>query len=144
MQLRCLCILTYTEHYLKLNETAAAYSEGLKYKCRSEYLLFRLWYYISLDNDKLDAHLLCFTIRPLHSSTCFEHYMLIIRRLIALTQHLVSSSQSVAVQCTGWERTALQFSLNLCTERPLTERTIPDAASMQLASWWWAFNAWNM
>ena len=33
-------------------------------------------------------------------------------------QHLVSSSQSVAVQR---------------TERPLTERTIPDAASVQLA-----------
>ena len=44
--------------------------------------------------------------------------MLIIRRLIALMQHLVSSSQSVAVQR---------------TERPLTERTIPDAASVQLA-----------
>ena len=26
------------------------------------------------------------------------------------------------------------LSLNLCTERPLTERTIPDVASMQLAS----------
>jgi len=25
----------------------------------------------------------------------------------------------------------LQFSLNLCTGRPLTERTIPDAASTQ-------------
>ena len=36
---------------------------------------------ISLDNDQLDAHLLYFTIRPLQSSTCFEHYMLIIRRL---------------------------------------------------------------
>ena len=50
---------------------------------------------------------------------------------IVLMQHLVSSSQSVAVQCTGWERTALQFSLNLYTERPLTERTIPDAESIQ-------------
>jgi len=30
-------------------------------------------------------------------------------------QHLVSSSQSVAVRCTGWERTAPHFSLNLCT-----------------------------
>jgi len=29
-------------------------------------------------------------------------YMLIIRRLIALMQHLVSSSQSVAVRCTGF------------------------------------------
>ena len=28
--------------------------------------------------------------------------------------------------------------LNLCTGRPLTERTIPDTASMQLTSWWWA------
>ena len=36
---------------------------------------------ISLDNDQLDAHLLYFTTRPLQSSTCFEHYMLIIRRL---------------------------------------------------------------
>jgi len=37
--------------------------------------------YLSLDNDQLDAHLLYFTIRPLQSSTCFEYYMLIIRRL---------------------------------------------------------------
>jgi len=28
---------------------------------------------ISLDNDQLEAHLLYFTIRPLHSSTCFKH-----------------------------------------------------------------------
>ena len=35
---------------------------------------------ISLDNNQLDAHLLYFTIRPLQSSTCFEDYMLIIRR----------------------------------------------------------------
>ena len=36
---------------------------------------------INLDNDQLDANLFYFTIRPLKSSTCFEHYMLIIRRL---------------------------------------------------------------
>jgi len=36
---------------------------------------------IILDSDQLDAHLLYFTIRPLQSSICFEHYMLIIRRL---------------------------------------------------------------
>jgi len=36
---------------------------------------------ISLDSDQLDAHLLYSTIRLLHSSTCFKHYMLIIRRL---------------------------------------------------------------
>jgi len=27
----------------------------------------------SLDNDQLDANLLYFTIRPLHSSKCFKH-----------------------------------------------------------------------
>ena len=36
---------------------------------------------ISLDNIQLVAHFLCFTTRPLQSFTCFEHYMLIIRRL---------------------------------------------------------------
>ena len=36
---------------------------------------------IILDNDQLDTHLLYFTIRPLQSSTCFEHFMPIIRRL---------------------------------------------------------------
>jgi len=34
-----------------------------------------------LDNDQLDTRLLYFTIRLLLSSTCFEHCMLIIRRL---------------------------------------------------------------
>ena len=36
---------------------------------------------IILDNGQLDTHLLYFTIRLLLSSTCFEHYMPIIRRL---------------------------------------------------------------
>jgi len=36
---------------------------------------------IILDNDQCDAHFLYFAIYLLHSSTCFEHYMLIIRRL---------------------------------------------------------------
>ena len=45
------------------------------------YVLLTVHISISLDNDQLDAHLLYFTIRPLQSSTCFEHYMLIIRRL---------------------------------------------------------------
>jgi len=63
---------------------------------------------IILDNDQLDAHLLYFTICPLQSSTCFEHYMLIIRRLIALMQHLVSSSQwPSSAQVEG------EYSLNL-------------------------------
>jgi hypothetical protein len=47
MHLGCLCVLTYIEHISYVNETAAAYSEGLMYKCRSEYLLFRVWYYVA-------------------------------------------------------------------------------------------------
>jgi len=37
------------------------------------YVLLTVHLSISLDNDKLDAHLLYFTIRHLHSSTCFKH-----------------------------------------------------------------------
>jgi len=36
---------------------------------------------ILLDNDQRDAHLLYFTVYLLHSSTCFEYYMFIFRRL---------------------------------------------------------------
>ena len=36
---------------------------------------------VFLGNDQLDTQLLDFTIRLLRSSTCFEHYMLIIRRM---------------------------------------------------------------
>ena len=87
---------------------------------------------LSLDNDQLDEHTLYFILHyvyynPLHVSSiiCSSSGGWII-----LMQHLVPSSRSVAVRCTGWERTAEQFSLNLCTGRPLTERTIPDAASV--------------
>ena len=45
------------------------------------YVLFTVHLIIILDNDQREAHLLYFTIHLLHSSTCFEHYMLIIRRL---------------------------------------------------------------
>ena len=36
---------------------------------------------VVLDNEQSDEHLLYFAIYLLHFSTCFEHYMLIIRRL---------------------------------------------------------------
>ena len=45
------------------------------------YIFLTVHLSISLHNDQLDAHLHYFTIRPLHSSTCFEHYMFVIRRL---------------------------------------------------------------
>jgi len=47
----------------------------------SFYVLLTVHLSIILDNDQLDTHLLYFTIRLLKSPTCFEHYMLIIRRL---------------------------------------------------------------
>jgi len=37
------------------------------------YVLLTVYLSIILDNDQLDAHLLYFTKRPLHSSTCFKH-----------------------------------------------------------------------
>ena len=45
------------------------------------YVLFTAHLSIILDNGQLDTQLLYFTIRLLRSSTCFERYMLIIRRL---------------------------------------------------------------
>ena len=36
------------------------------------YVLLTVYLSISLDKDQLDSHLLYFTIRPLHSSTCFK------------------------------------------------------------------------
>ena len=52
---------------------------------------------VSLDNDQLDAPLIYFTISLLQSCTCFEHYMLIIRRLncIDATSGIVLSVSSV-------------------------------------------------
>ena len=48
---------------------------------------------------------------------------------VVLMQHLVSSSQSVAVRWTG---------------RPLTERTYQMLHQYNSTSWWWACNARNM
>ena len=49
--------------------------------CFSHLILFELVILTVLDNDQLDTQLLDFTIRLLWSFACFEHYMLIIRRL---------------------------------------------------------------
>jgi len=64
---------------------------------------------IILDNDQLDAHLLYFAMRLLYSSTCFEHYILIIRRL----NYIVSKWPSGA------------------TDGHLLRVTIPDGVSIQ-------------
>ena len=83
---------------------------------------------VPLDNDQRDAHLLYFTVYLLHSSTCFEHYMPIIRRL-----NCIDAASGIVLSVNGRPMHRLgEFSPpNLCTGRPLTERTIPDAASIQ-------------
>ena len=113
-------------HYIAFPE-----DEGRTFSKNFFYVLLTVHLSISLDNDQLDAFLLYFTIRPLQSSICFEHYMLIIRRLncIVLMKHLVSSSQSVASSAqvggalqpvlsqpvhraaTDWEGDTIQFNL---------------------------------
>ena len=79
------------------------------------YVLLTVHLSINLDNDQLDAHLLYFTIRPLKSSTCFEHYMLIIRRL-----NCIDSASGIVLSVSGRP-----------VHRTATERTIQDAASIQ-------------
>ena len=91
------------------------------------YVLLTMHLSISVDNGQLDAHMLYFTIRSLQSSTCFEHYMLIIRRL-----NCIDAASCIVLSVSGRPvRRLREFSLNLCTGWPLTERMIPNAASIQ-------------
>jgi len=72
-------------YYLSRNSSSSFLSKDQptkRYSYASNfYVLLTVHLSIILDNDQLDAHLLYFTIRPLQSSTRFEHYMFIIRRL---------------------------------------------------------------
>jgi hypothetical protein len=57
--------------------------------------------------------------------------MLIIRRL-----NCIDAASGIVLSVSGRPVYRLRenwFSLNLCNERPLTERTIPDAASIQFS-----------
>ena len=64
------------------------------------YVLLTVHLGIILDNDQLDTQLLCFTIRLLYSTTCFEHYMLIIRRLNCID----AASGIVTLKTSEWSR----------------------------------------
>ena len=98
---------------------------------------------ISLDNDQLDAHLFYFTIRPLQSSTCFEHYMLIIRRMNCI------DASSGTVTLSKWPSGA-----QVEIERSSLSTCAPDGHWLRgryqmlhqcnSSSWWWACNARNM
>ena len=85
---------------------------------------------ISLDNDQLDTHLLYFTIRPLQSSTCFEHYMLIIKRLNCIDA--ASGIVTLSKWLSGAQVERERSSLSTCApDSHLLRVTIPDAASIQ-------------
>ena len=65
-------------------------------RCNKFYCLLTALLGISLDKDQSDAHFLYFTIRPLQSSTCFDHYMLIIRSL-----NCIDVASSIALSVSG-------------------------------------------
>jgi hypothetical protein len=85
-----------------------------------------------LDNDQPDTHLLYFTICLLKSSTYFQHYALIIRKLNCI------DAASGIVTLSKWpsgaqvERELQSSSLSACApDGHLLRVTIPDAASAQ-------------
>ena len=94
------------------------------------YILLTVHLSIILDNDQLNTKLLYFTIRLLWSSTCFEHYVLIIMRLNCI------DAASGIVTLSKWP-SGVQFerelsSLSTCApDGHLLRVTIPDAASIQ-------------
>ena len=94
------------------------------------YVLLTVHLSISLDIDQRDAHLVYFTIRPLQSSTCFEHYMLIIRIL-----NCIDAASSIVLSVSGRpvHRTA--------TDWEWRYQVLHQYIS---TSWWWAYNALNM
>jgi len=72
---------------------------------------------IILGNDQLDTQLLDFTICLISSSTCSEHYMLIIRSLNCI------DAASGIVTLKKWQSGA--------PDGHLLRMTIPDAASIK-------------
>jgi len=96
---------------------------------------------VILDNDQLDTLLLYFTIHLLYSSTCFEHHMLIIRRLNCI------DAASGIVTLSKWPSGA-QFEREL--SQPVHQTTTYWEWRYQMlhqynsTSWWWAYDAGNM
>ena len=106
-------------------------------------------YKMILDCDQLDAHLLHFTIRPLKSSTCFEHYVLIIRRL-----NVIDAASGIVLSVIGrpvhrlresWlEWLTPTSSLSTCAPDGHWLRGRYEMHQYNSTSWWWACNARNM
>ena len=104
------------------------------------YVLLTVHLSISIDNDQLDTQLLYFTIRPLQSSTCFDHYMFIIRRL-----NCIDAASGIVLSVSG---------LSVHSLRVLSQPVHRTASywkwryqmphQYNWASWWLACNARNM
>ena len=84
-----------------------------------EYGLFRLMcFFVILGKDQLYTQLVYFTISLLCSSTCFEHYMLIMRR-----ENCIDAASDI-VTLSKWlsgAQVERELSLNLCTGQQLIE-----------------------
>jgi len=78
--------------------------------------------FISVINQ-LDAQNFCFTISLFHAVTCFEHYVLIIRRS---KLHYTASGIITPIGDRLVHRLR-ESSLNLCTRRPPIGVMIPEA-----------------
>ena len=93
---------------------------------------FSLRLSIILGNGQLDTQLLYFTIRLLWSSTCFEHYVLIIRRMNYIDAASGIVTLSKWLSGTQVERELQSSSLSTyAPDSHLLRVTIPDAASIQ-------------
>jgi hypothetical protein len=77
-----------------------------------------------LGNDPTKCANSCFIISSLYTSTCFEHYVLIIRR-----SELYYTGSSIITPVGGRpvHRLTEESSLNLCTGRPPADVMILDA-----------------
>ena len=69
--------------------------------------------WINLGNDQIDTQLLYFTVRLLCPSTCFEHYMLIIRKLKCIDA--ASDIVTLSKWLPGAQVENCSAVLNLCT-----------------------------
>jgi hypothetical protein len=95
---------------------------------------------IILGNDQLDTQLVYFTIRLLWSSTCIEHYMLIIRRLnfidaasgiVTLSKWPSGAQAEREIQPVHLTATYWGWRYQILHQR-------------KSASWWWAYNCRKM
>jgi len=98
-----------------------------------------------LGNGQLVVQLLDFTIRLLWSSTCFEHYMLIIRRL-----NCIDAAYDIVTLSKWLSGAQVERELQAVPSQPVHrtdtywEWRYHMLHQYNSTSWWWAYNARNM